>query len=124
MSSERFPIDFDNIWEKAGYKNRKHAVDAFKACVQNFNLTEGLEFSRKSGEIKSGPGRPRQSFDMTVGTAKRFLASALDQKGHPVIQSIIVSMKPTTTLRNHFWGLEGVIFIDVAAFFSGSISLL
>ena len=69
MSSERFPIDFDNIWEKAGYKNRKHAVDAFKACVQNFNLTEGLEFSRKSGEINIGPGRPRQSFDMTIGAA-------------------------------------------------------
>lgn len=66
MSSERFPIDFDNIWEKAGYKNRKHAVDAFKACVQNFNLTEGLEFSRKSGEINIGPRRPRQSLDMTV----------------------------------------------------------
>jgi len=80
MCSEKFPINFDDIWEKAGYNNRKHGVDAFKACIQNFNLTEGLEFSRKSGEIKIGPGRPRKSFDMTVGAAKRFLASAQTKK--------------------------------------------
>ncbi len=80
MSSEKFPIIFDEIWEKAGYKNRKHGIDTFRACVQNFNLTEGLEFSRKSGEIKIGPGRPRKSFDMTVGAAKRILSSAQTKK--------------------------------------------
>ncbi len=119
MSSEKFPISFDDIWEKAGYTERVYAVRAFQKCVASFNLKRGSEYKSLKIFIPNKPDRPGQTFKMTIGTAKRFLASAQTQKGHPVIQSIIVSMKPTTTRRNHFWGLEGVIFIDVATFLRG-----
>lgn len=51
---EQFPIDFNEIWERAGYEHRHHAVRAFEACIVNFGLIEGkdhlpLKVSRPNG---------------------------------------------------------------------------
>ena len=54
---EQFPIDFDEIWERAGYEHRKHAADALRRCFVNFGLVEGSDFIRISGE--STGGRPK-----------------------------------------------------------------
>ena len=79
MSSEKFPINFDDIWEKAGYTERKNATRAFLACIANFKLVEGFEYYSFK-RIIQGPGKPATTWKMTVGAAKRFLASARTKK--------------------------------------------
>ncbi len=80
MCSEKFPICFDDIWEEAGYTERVNAVRAFQKCVASFNLTEVSEHKFLKIFIPNKPGRPGQTFKMTIGAAKRFLASAQTKK--------------------------------------------
>lgn len=88
-SQEQFPIQFDEMWGMAGYARRDAAMRAFNECVRNFNLTEGLEYSTLKREIQSGPGRPQKTWVMTLGAAKRFLASAQTKEGFKVIEALI-----------------------------------
>jgi hypothetical protein len=69
MSTEKFPISFDDIWEKAGYDHKWKAKSAFSRCVVNFGLQEAIDFA--TVRLESTGGRPGQTFKMTVRAAKR-----------------------------------------------------
>jgi hypothetical protein len=43
MSTEKFPISFDDTWEKAGYTERRNAIRTFLAFIANFKLAQGFE---------------------------------------------------------------------------------
>jgi hypothetical protein len=64
---DQFPIGFDEIWERAGYKHRKHAARAFEKCVVNFGLVTDKDHAPLKGVNvitrygKQVNGRPRQS---------------------------------------------------------------
>jgi hypothetical protein len=83
---DQFPIGFDEIWERAGYEHRRDAARAFRACVTNFELADGYDFTPLKAEIQVGPGRPSQSWKMTIGAAKRFLASAQTKETIAIIE--------------------------------------
>ena len=42
------PVDFDQIWKRAGYEHRHHAVRAFESCI--------IEDVNRSGEAIHGGG--------------------------------------------------------------------
>lgn len=84
---DQFPIGFGEIWERAGYTYRHDAVVAFRKCIVNFAMAEGLDFSGIS--LKSTGGRPSQSWRMTIGAAKRFLASAQTKEGFAIIDALV-----------------------------------
>lgn len=86
---EQLPINFDEIWERAGYTDRRNAKAAWHRCVSNFSLAKDLDFRLLNTDIQSGPGRPGHTWQMTVGAAKRFLASAQTEAGYKVIEALI-----------------------------------
>jgi hypothetical protein len=98
---EQFPIDFDELWERAGYTIRPNAVRAFEACVVNFGLIEGKDYlSLKINNVitrygKETNGKPTQSWKMTIGAAKRFLASAQTKEGYAIINALIQAEEVT-----------------------------
>ena len=96
---EQFPIDFDEIWERAGYTLRVNALRAFHACVANFDLAEGSEYKSLKTYIPNRPGKPGLTFKMTVGAAKRFLASAQTQEGFKTIDALIKAEEELTAIK-------------------------
>jgi len=84
---EQFPIDFNEIWELAGIQRRDNAQRHFASVIRNFNLVEGLEYS--SFKRESTGGRPSTTWKMTIGAAKRFLASAQTKEGYKIIEALI-----------------------------------
>ena len=94
---EQFPIDFDEIWERAGYARRDVATRAFEAATRNFKLVAGLDFSALKRE--STGGRPSQTFAMTIGAAKRFLTAAQTDAGFKLIDSLIKAEEELTAIK-------------------------
>ena len=95
---EQFPIDFDEIWERAGYADRNIAMTAFRKCVSNFNLDENFDhfFYKKS---RPNGGIPTPCVKMTIGAAKRFLASAQTQEGFKTIDALIKAEEELTAIK-------------------------
>ena len=95
---EQFPIDFDEIWERAGYADRNIAMTAFRKCVSNFGLNENSDhfFYKKS---RPNGGIPTPCVKMTVGAAKRFLASAQTQEGFKTIDALIKAEEELTAIK-------------------------
>jgi len=102
---DRFPIDFNDIWKLAGYTLRENAARAFRECIRNFNLTEGLEYSSFKTEIQSGAGRPSKSWKITVGAAKRFLASAQTKEGFRTIEALIQADEELQAIKKNLAGM-------------------
>jgi phage anti-repressor protein len=98
-SSEKFPINFDDIWEKAGYDHKWKAKSAFSRCVVNFGLQEGIDFA--TVRLESTGGRPGQTFKMTIGAAKRFLASAQTNEGYQIIEALIQAEEELQKLKRN-----------------------
>jgi len=97
---EQFPIDFDEIWERAGYTVRFNAATAFRKCCENFGLTQGVDYSCISMNRSDGlPGKPRQSWTMTIGAAKRFLASSQTQVGFKTIDALIKAEEELNSIK-------------------------
>ena len=90
---EQFPIDFDELWERAGYDHRWKAKSAFERCINNFFLREGLDFT--TVRLESTGGRPATTWKMTIGAAKRFLASAQTKEGYAIINALIQAEEVT-----------------------------
>ena len=107
---EQFPIEFDEIWERAGYQHRKHAARAFKLAMRNFNLVEGLDFTPLKGE--STGGRPSQSWKMTIGAAKRFLASAQTEEGYAIIDALVKAEEELQSIKADTHSLVASIVDD------------
>ena len=102
---EQFPIDFEEIWERAGYGLRINARAAFKMAIRNFNLVEGIDYSplkvvnvvtRYGVETN---GKPTQSWKMTIGAAKRFLASAQTEEGFKIIDALVKAEEELTSIK-------------------------
>lgn len=84
---DQFPIDFDEIWEMAGINRRDNAQRHFGSVARNFELIEGLDFTSLKRE--STGGRPATTWRMTIGAAKRFLASAQTKQGFAIIDALV-----------------------------------
>lgn len=115
---EQFPIDFDEIWERAGYTERGNAKRAFEACVRNFSMMEGLDYlSFKMDRSDGLPGKPRQSWGMTIRSAKRFLASAQTKEGYAVIDALILAEEELQAIKAGNWqgSEEGLSEMDILA---------
>ena len=95
---EQFPIDFDEIWERAGYTLRVNAVRAFEKCIANFALVASCDHLSLL-ITRSNGGIPTRSFKMTVGTAKRFLASAQTAAGFKTIDALIKAEEELTAIK-------------------------
>ena len=52
---EQFPINFDEIWERAGYTLRQNAARAFELAMRNFKLVAGLDFTSLKMESTARP---------------------------------------------------------------------
>ena len=98
-NGESQPVDFDQIWKRAGYTLRENAIRAFKLAMRNFKLVEGIEFTSLKTDIQNGPGRPGQTFVMTVGAAKRFMAAAQTPEGFACIDILITEEEKYAELK-------------------------
>ena len=102
---EQFPIDFDEIWERAGYARRDVATRAFEAAIRNFNLVDGIDYSalkRVNVITRYGVetnGKPIQTWHMTIGAAKRFLTAAQTDAGFKLIDSLIKAEEELTAIK-------------------------
>ena len=87
------PVDFDQIWKRAGYTMRENAIRAFKLAMRNFKLAEGISYTSLKTDRSDGlPGKSKQTFIMTVGAAKRFMAAAQTPEGFvPSMQQCVTS---------------------------------
>jgi hypothetical protein len=118
---DQFPIDFDEIWERAGYDHRYHAQRAFDKCVVNFGLSNGYDYTPLKVVRSDGlPGRPRQSWKMTIGAAKRFLASAQTEQGFAIIDALVRAEEELQTIKAN----PAILFTEALKPIAESVSVM
>ncbi len=74
-SIEEFPIDFDNVWQEAGYTRRDNARRRLK------DLEENVDFALLTFEEWSQEGRLKDSIKFSVDGYKHFCLMAKNSKG-------------------------------------------
>lgn len=98
-SKEKFPLDFDDLWQVSGYQRKDHALRFFKSLT---SLQLNIHFSPRMGKSSTG-GRSSDSFGLTVEAFKFFLAKSNTKQGDDLLWYLIeVEKKHRENLERQF----------------------
>lgn len=85
QSTEQYPVDFDRLWQWAGYKQKGHAKRKLIASlVEKDDYTISRSGESLQGKTSSLDGRIPEEIYLTVDAAKMFAMMALTEKGKEV----------------------------------------
>lgn len=88
-TTEKYPVDFDNLWEELEYTRKDSAKDIL---IQNYSENIEYVFFRSLPE-KSGRGRPVENIYLTLEAAQKFALQSRTKKGKTIADFFIQSMK-------------------------------
>ena len=101
QSGERYPVDFDEVWQWVGYAKKQNAVELLKT-----NFEEQLDFLPQ--KVKSTGGRPLQGYCLTVDCFKAFCMMAGTERGKEVRKYYLAVEKALAAMMKTGGGLTEV----------------